>query len=168
MIYSIFALFIQDLGATRTETGLVFSLGSLSAAVAGPLFGRLSDKIGRKPVILASMVTFSVTFILYSLARSYIYIYFIQLLEGVGWAALGSSAVALIMDVVSDDERGKAIGLYNTTWNVGWIMGPALGGFLAERIGFHQTFLIAFFLVLIGFFSAVKFIKVGLKPSNIP
>lgn len=168
MIYSIFALFIQDLGATRAETGLVFSLGSLSAAIAGPLFGKLSDRIGRKPILLISMIVFSATFILYSQARSYIDVYAIQLLEGVGWAAMGSSAVALIMDIVSDRERGEAIGIYNTTWNIGWIMGPALGGFLAEKIGFRQTFLIASILILLGFIITVKFIKVKAKPSNSP
>ena len=170
MIYSVFALFVQDLGATRAQTGLVFSLGAFSAAISAPLLGRLSDRIGRRPVLLASMIVFSVTFILYSQAKSYIDVYAIQLLEGIGWAAMGASAVALIMDIVTEKERGTAIGMYNATWNMGWVTGPVLGGFLAEKIGFRQTFLIASLLILVGLVMTAKVIKTAKtlqsKPSK--
>ncbi len=159
MIYSVFALFVENLGATMAQIGLVFTVGAASGALAAPLFGRLSDKVGRKPILLVSMGVFVLVFLLYSLARSYIDVYAIQMMEGVAWAALGATTVALITDIVPAEEKGQAIGMYNMTWNLGWIAGPTLGGFLAETIGFRQTFLICAALIMIGLVMTAKLVK---------
>lgn len=159
MIYSVFALYVEDLGATRGQIGLVFTVGAATGALAAPLFGKLSDKYGRKRILLVSMGIFALVFLLYSLVRNFFDVYLVQGMEGVAWAAMGATAVALIVDIVPGEERGAAIGMYNTTWNLGWIAGPALGGFLAETIGFRQTFLVCSVFILIGLALTAKLVR---------
>ncbi|MEM3437316.1 MAG: MFS transporter [Nitrososphaerales archaeon] len=159
IVYSILALYIKELGATTSQIGLIFTFGSFSGVIAAPIFGRLSDKKGRKPILVVSMAIFFVVFLLYSLAGTFLEIFPIQALEGIGWSALGATASALIADTVPSEARGIAMGMYTMVWYLGWVIGPALGGWLAEILGFKNTFLICSILILLGFLMALKFIR---------
>ncbi|NWG08707.1 MAG: MFS transporter [Nitrososphaerales archaeon] len=160
IVYSIFAIYIkEDLGASTSQIGLIFTLGSLSGVIAAPLFGRLSDRIGRKPILVTSMTIFFVVFLFYSLARSFLEIFPVQVLEGVGWSSLGATTSALIADTVPSETRGTAMGMYTMTWYLGWVIGPALGGWMAETFGFRSVFFICSILIIFGFVMALKFIK---------
>lgn len=159
MIYSILSLFIADLGASKTQIGMIFTVGSVGGAITAPAFGKIADKAGSKRTLLASMVLFAATFLLYSLARSLLDMYVIQVLEGAAWSALGVSGVALVTDAVPRDRKGEAIGVYNMTWYLGWIVGPGLGGFLSDTLGFRKTFLLCFVLILIGIALIIKVLR---------
>jgi len=82
MVYSIFALYISELGASKTWIGMIFMTGSAAGAVLAPLLGKLSDKVGRRPILLLSMIGFTLAFSLYAFAESFIHIFPIQALEG--------------------------------------------------------------------------------------
>lgn len=169
IIYSILSLFIADLGASKTQIGVVFTIGSIGGAAAAPLFGKISSKVGSKTILLASMILFFIVFLSYSLAKNLIGMCIIQAIEGVAWAALGVSGVSLITDFVPVEQKGEAIGLYNMTWYFGWIIGPGLGGFLSDSIGFRQTFILCSILILIGVLLTVKalnLIKGKVNESN--
>lgn len=159
IIYSVFSLFIAEMGATEAVVGFVFAIGSASGAFAGPLFGKLSDKFGRRLILLVSMVIFVIVFLLYSAADNVLHISIVQGLEGIAWAAEGATAIALIADSVPSKERGQAIGMYNTVWNVGWIVGPILGGVLAQLIGFRMMFMICSALILLGLALTLLLVK---------
>ena len=160
MIYSIFSLYVEDLGATRSQIGILFTASAAVGAVSAPLFGRLSDKLRRrKPVISFSMLAFLVIFVVYALSNSYIEIFPAHALEGAAWAALGAVTPAFIADITPERERGKAMGIYNTTWNLGWIIGPVLGGFLAESFGFKLCFLVCSLMLLFGLILVVLFVE---------
>ncbi|MDY6845165.1 MAG: MFS transporter [Thermodesulfobacteriota bacterium] len=159
MVYSVLALYISDLGASATQIGLVFMTGASAGAIMAPIFGKLSDTIGRRPVLLLSMLGFSIVFILYSLIENLMYVFPIQILEGATWVAFGTTATALIADIVPSEKRGWGIGIYDLTWNLGWIIGPALGGFLADTVGFRTTFLLSSMLIIFGLFIALSFVK---------
>ena len=162
MIYSILALYVEELGATRSQIGVLFTASAAVGAVAAPLFGRLSDRLRRrKPIISFSMLTFLAIFIAYALARSYAEIFPAHALEGAAWAALGAVTPALIADITPEHERGRAMGVYNTTWNLGWIIGPVLGGFLAEHFGFRFCFLVCSLMILFGLVLVVVFVEEG-------
>lgn len=150
MIYSILAIYISELGASIMHIGTIFTVGAFSGAISSPLVGKLSDKIGRRKILLASMVMFTFVFMFYAFARSFVDLYYIQVVEGLAWASLTVSAVTLISDLTPKDRRGSAIGIYDATWYLGWIIGPSLGGFLAEAYGFRQTFIICSILIVAG------------------
>lgn len=148
IIYSIFPLYIVSLGASRSEVGLVCTCGAIAGAVTSPLWGKLSDKKGRKATLIISMVLFIFVFSGYTLSKHYSHLYFIQIVEGVAWGALGASSIALIADLAPIEKRGKAMGIYNSTWNPGWIVGPLDGGFLSDHVGFRYTFFICVLIIV--------------------
>ncbi|MDF2954706.1 MAG: putative arabinose efflux permease AraJ [Candidatus Alkanophagales archaeon MCA70_species_2] len=160
MIYSIFALYVEELGASRSQIGFLFMASAAVGTVAAPLFGRLSDRMRRrKPIITFSMFAFLVIFVVYALSKSYIEIFPAHAFEGAAWAALGAVAPALIADITPEEERGRAMGIYNTTWNLGWIIGPALGGFLAENFGFRLCFLSCSLMITLGLVLVILFVE---------
>jgi MFS family permease len=160
LVYSMFSLYMADvLGAKKTQIGLIYMVGSLVGLLFGPLLGKLSDHIGRKPVILGSMASFVLVFILYSMVQGYQVVYPIQILEGASWVAFGAATIAYIADIIASEKRGWAMGVYQQTMSIGWIIGPASGGFLSDIIGFRTTFLLGAILVGIGFILVLLLVK---------
>jgi len=169
MVYSVLALYISELGASKTEIGMIYMTGAAVGALVSPMVGRLSDRIGRKPVMAMSMVGFTLAFAAYSLIESALYAFPIQALEGATWAAMGTVASAFIADLAPERERGWAMGMYERTWFIGWIVGPMLGGYLADNIGFRATLIIGSALTVAGlivFILKVKESKVTGDPRG--
>jgi len=149
IIYSILPLYIVSLGASKSAVGLIYTCGAIAGAITSPLWGRLSDKRGRKITLIISMLLFLSVFSGYTLSTHYSQLYFIQVVEGIAWGALGASSATLIADLAPVEKRGKAMGIYNSTWNLGWIVGPLAGGFLSDHIGFRYTFFICVLIIVI-------------------
>ena len=159
MIYSIFSLYLRDLGMSLTQIGIVYTASSISGIIFAPVFGRLSDKIGRKPIIILSMASFSLVFLLYSLSRSFLHILPVLILEGGMWAAFGAVTPAFVADIAKERERGEYMGIYNQAWYTGWAIGPFLGGFLADSIGFRLSYIICSIVLLVGLFLVMTFVR---------
>lgn len=79
----------EVLRAPRTQIGLIYILGSLVSLLFGPPLGKMPDRLGRKPIIVGSIASFMLIFVLYSGARGHLVIYPIQILEGASWVAMG-------------------------------------------------------------------------------
>lgn len=151
IVYSVLPLYLsQELGASPSRLGLIYMTGAGVGAIFAPALGRLSDRVGRKRVLLFTLLGFALAFLFYSLLRSFSQAFLVQALEGASWVTLGAVAPALIADLVPEDRRGWAMGVYERTWSLGWMVGPLLGGFLAERVGFRLTFLLGSALVVVG------------------
>ena len=160
LVYSMFSLYLGEvLGAPRSQIGLIYMVGSLVGLLCGPLLGKASDRYGRKPVILGSMASFALIFVLYFKVQGYVAVYGIQLLEGAAWVAIGAAITAYIADIITEDKRGWAMGVYQQTISVGWMIGPAFGGFLSEVIGFRTIFLVGAILEAIGFILVLLLVK---------
>ncbi len=160
LVYSMFSLYMAEvLGARKTQIGLIYMVGSLVGLIFGPYLGKMSDRLGRKPVRMASMASFVLIFVLYSMVKSYVPMYPIQLLEGAAWVAIGAATTAYIADIVPEEKRGWAMGVYQQTLSIGWIIGPAFGGFLSDAIGSRETFLLGAILVAIGFILVAILVK---------
>lgn len=159
MIYSVFSLYLQELGMSLTQIGIVYTVSSISGLISAPLFGRLSDRVGRKPIILLTMASFSLVFLLYAFSRSFFHILPAVLLEGGMWAAFGAVMPAFIADIAEERERGAYMGIYNQAWYAGWAIGPFLGGFLADYIGFRLSYIICSFVLLFGLFLVIALIR---------
>jgi len=160
LVYSMFSLYLGEvLGAPRSQIGLIYMVGSLVGLLCGPLLGKASDRYGRKPVILGSMASFTLIFVLYFKVQGYVAVYGIQVLEGAAWVAIGAAITAYIADVITEDKRGWAMGVYQQTISVGWMIGPAFGGFLSEVIGFRTIFLVGAILEVVGFILVLFLVK---------
>ena len=165
IVYSIISIYMAEIGLTKSQIGFLYTSGATAGAVCSPFAGTIADRFGRKKVLLFSMAIFAFVFLGYAMSRSYIPFLIVQVAEGLAWAALGTSTTALIADLVNEENRGKAMGIYNTTWSFGWIIGPSLGGLLSDHIGFPVTFILCTGLTIFGLTLAFFFVPA--KANNL-
>ncbi len=133
MILPFLTFYAQEFQATPLQIGLLFSSYSLTQLLCAPLLGRLSDRLGRRPVLLASIAGSAVCYVIFALAPSYAVLLLARALSGVA-AANYAIAQAYMADVSSPQERSKAMGLVGAAFGLGFVLGPALGGIL-EQLG---------------------------------
>lgn len=130
MIIPVLPIYAESLGATGFMIGLLAASYSLMQFLFMPIWGRLSDRVGRKPIILMSLLCTSVSFVLFGLASSLFLLFLARLLAGTFTANI-STAQAYIADVTTTEERAKGMGLIGAAFGLGFIFGPPLGGFLS-------------------------------------
>jgi multidrug resistance protein len=145
MLFPVLAAYSERLGASPTEAGFLVASFSLAQLVCSPLSGRLSDRIGRKPVLIASLVGTAIGSLLTGLAGSLWVLFAARLLDGASGASV-SVAQASVTDVAPPEERARLLGLLGAAFGVGFALGPAIGGIAAlvdERLPFFVAALIA-------------------------
>lgn len=131
MILPLLPFYAQELHATPFQIGLLFSSYSLTQLLFAPLLGRLSDRVGRRPVLLASIAGGAACYLLFALASTYWVLLLARSLSGVA-AANYAIAQAYMADVSAPEERSKAMGLVGAAFGLGFVLGPALGGVLSH------------------------------------
>lgn len=131
MILPLLPFYAQEFRATPLQIGLLFSSYSLTQLVFAPLLGRLSDRVGRRPVLLTSIAGGAVSYVLFALAPTYGVLLLSRALAGVAAANYGI-AQAYMADVSAPEDRSRAMGLVGAAFGLGFVLGPALGGILAQ------------------------------------
>jgi len=117
-------------GASGTLLGLLFSVYAAAQFVCAPLWGRLSDRIGRRPVMLVTIAGTAVSLTLVALAPSLFWLFVARTLGG-AFAANVSVATAYVADVTDESERTRWMGMIGASFAVGFTLGPAFGALLA-------------------------------------
>ena len=162
MVYSVLPVYFSlGLDATPTQIGAVFTVGSAVAAIASPWAGRLADRLGRRRLVIASMASFAVALTLYSSVHNIGEAALVQVLEGLAWAFLSSSATAYVADLSPPEGRGWAMGVYHRSLYAGWIVGPIVGGYLADALGFRGMLLLSSALVVVGLIAVYAATREG-------
>lgn len=136
--------------------GLMLALYSAVSFFLSPLWGALSDRIGRRPVIMIGLIGFGVSFFLFGIANDLLWMmYASRILGGFFSGAAVSSAVAYVADISSEEDRTKSMGLVGMSIGLGFILGPAIGG-LTGQISLQLPFYIAsglsLFLAVFAYF----------------
>lgn len=159
LIIPVLPTLIQDL-ANVPASGATLWIGGLAATYAvitflfGPLVGALSDKFGRRPVLLVSMAMLGLDFLLMALAPNIWILFLGRALAGISGATY-STANAYIADTTTPGERGRAFGFIGAAFGLGFIFGPVIGGLLGElgpRMPFFAAVGLAFINFLYGIF----------------
>ena len=128
-------------GATPREVGLLFASYSVMQLVFAPVLGRLSDKYGRRPVLLVSILGTSVGFLILGFATTLWMLFLGRIVDGISGGNI-STAQAYIADVTTKENRAKGMGLIGAAFGLGFVFGPAIGGILS-RWGVNVPFLFA-------------------------
>ncbi len=143
IITPIFPFYIEELGMAGIELGvLAASFAIARILLAGPM-GNLSDRVGRKPVLIISLLGFAFANVVYAYAYDVIIMISARALEGAVSAGFFPAANAYISDVTTKENRGTAMGYLSMGNMVGFVVGPSLGGFLAQFLGIRIPFLLA-------------------------
>lgn len=121
----------KELGISDFEIGIIIAVYSLVQFLFNPLLGKLSDRIGRRPVIIVSLLFTVCSYILFSLSTTFFLLLLSRILGGFGGSNIGV-AQAYIADVTSKEERSKGMGLIGAAFGLGFVFGPMIGGFLSE------------------------------------
>jgi multidrug resistance protein len=131
MIIPILPLYAQRFQATEWQIGLLLASYSFMQFLASPVLGSLSDRYGRKPVLLCSLIGSAVGYMLMANAVSLATLFAARILAGISGASVGTAS-AYIADITPPENRSKRIGLIGAAFGVGFVLGPAIGGILSH------------------------------------
>lgn len=129
IIIPLLPYYAQALGAGPTFLGLMIASYSLMQFLFAPILGRMSDRFGRRPVILVSLVGSTLSYLIFALADSLPLLLLSRVLGGIAGANL-PVAQAYVADLTPPQQRVKAMSLIGAAFGIGFIVGPAIGGFL--------------------------------------
>lgn len=129
-------------GATGLELAILGGIYSLMQFICAPLWGSLSDRIGRRPVLLFSLAGSTCSYLLFSIADSVWLLVLSRALAG-AFAANIAAAQAYIADITTPEKRAQGMGLIGAAFGIGFTIGPALGGYSAKHLGLSAPGLIA-------------------------
>jgi MFS family permease len=135
-------------GATKSQIGLVVGIYSIAATAARLLTGRLLDRLGRKPFVIAGFLLFAAAAASYGLARSLPALLLLRVLHGVGWGWALTAMGTLVADLAPPARRGEAVGYWGLAPTLAMSFGPLLGSALLKRGGNQAAFAAAALLAL--------------------
>ena len=164
IIIPLFPYMAVRLGAPPEQITPILAVYSLCQFIAAPLWGRLSDRFGRRPILMSSMVGAALSYVMLAFGDSIGWLIASRVLGGF-MAGNISAAMAYATDVTSDDERARGLGIVGAAIGLGFMLGPAFGGVLAggdlETANFRLPALVAAALSTVAFFA----VSVGLPES---
>jgi EmrB/QacA subfamily drug resistance transporter len=131
-----------DLAMDDALYGWITTAYMVASTVMVPIYGKLSDLLGRKPILLTGMSIFLVGSIGCGLSPTWQLLLASRAVQGLGAAALFTTAFAVIADLFPPSERGKYTGYFAGVWGVTSVFGPFLGGFLTDGLSWHWVFFI--------------------------
>ena len=155
LILPLLPFYAETFGATPFQIGLLVAAYAAAQLVGAPLLGRLSDRFGRRPVLLISLIGTFIGFLILGFANSLWMLFASRLLDGFTGGNI-SVAQAYITDITDENDRAKGLGFWGAAVGVGFIIGPALGGFLAQFLG------IRILKLAFGAFHLIALTEVGL------
>lgn len=129
--------------------GLLITIYAVMQFIFAPILGGLSDKFGRKPVLLIAMFGFAIDYVIIALAPTMVWLFIARVISGICGSSL-TVANAYIADISKPEERAKNFGMIGAAFGVGFVIGPALGGLLGE-IGTRIPFYVAAGLSVLNF-----------------
>ncbi|HTN43939.1 MAG TPA: MFS transporter [Nitrospiria bacterium] len=127
-------------GLNAGEVGLLFGTMGIASILARPMMGRLSDRIGRRPLILTGQILCAAVMISLPWTAGLVGLLFLSLIFGLGEAVIGSSTSALVADLCKEKSLGSAMGVFGTIMDIGHAGGPILTGFLIGLSGYTGAF----------------------------
>ncbi len=146
--------YAKALGANPFMIGLIAAIFSIMQFIFSPIWGKLSDNIGRRPVMLISIFLTALSYVMLAQATTIPLLIFARGLSGMGSANI-AAAQAYITDVTDSKSRSGAMGMIGAAFGIGFIIGPVVGGVLKHNYGIEMVGYVAASLILIDFVLAI-------------
>lgn len=165
IIIPVMPFYAEEIGASPTELGLLMAVYSLMQLLFAPMWGRISDRIGRKPVIMIGIFGLSLSFFLMAVSTQLWMLFAARIFGGILSSANMPTVMAYVADITSEEDRGKGMGIIGAATGLGFIFGPAIGGIFSEA-SLHIPFYIAGTSSLLTFFFVMVILKESLTPEH--
>lgn len=151
MVFPLLPFYAEEFGASALEIGFMAASFSLVQFFASPILGRLSDRVGRKPVLFWGLLAGTISMLISGSASSFFQLFLGRAFHGAVSAAVLPTARAYMADRTSPEERVAGMGRVGAAFSLGFLVGPALGAFLVTLGGIHLPFFVA---AVVAFFNA--------------
>lgn len=165
IIIPVMPFFAEDMGANPTELGLLMAVYSFMQLISAPIWGRVSDKIGRKPVMMIGILGLSVSFILMAISSQLWMLFIARIIGGLLSSANMPTTMAYVADITSEEDRGKGMGIIGAATGLGFIFGPAIGG-LFSKTSLNMPFYLAAASSFITFLLVLFVLKESLTKEK--
>ena len=132
IIIPVIPFYAEEIGATPTQLGLLMAVYSLMQLLFAPMWGRISDRVGRKPVIMIGILGLSLSFFLMAISTQLWMLFAARIIGGLLSSANMPTVMAYVADITSEEDRGKGMGIIGAAVGLGFIFGPAIGGVFSQ------------------------------------
>lgn len=136
----------------------VFSIFLLTNAIATPIYGKLADSIGRKPMFIGGILIFVFGSVMSGLSHSMVVLIFWRAVQGVGAGSIMPISNTIIADIYPLEKRAQVLGLNSSAWGIASVIAPLLGGFIVDHLSWHWIFFINLPIGLIVMFMVQIFL----------
>lgn len=155
LVIPVMPQYLETFGVAGQALGFIIASFALGQFLFSPLAGDLSDTLGRKKLIIVGLIIFSASQLWFGLATYEWMLYAARFISGIGGAFLIPATMAFVADITTLKERGKGMGFLGASMSLGFMIGPALGGFLASvslTFPFYMASLAAVIAAVVSFF----------------
>ena len=143
LVIPIIPFYVESMGAGGFELGLLVASYALMRLIFGPIWGSLSDRIGRKPVLMLGVLGYAITMFLFGLATQLWMLFAVRVLSGILSSATAPTTMAYVGDSTVKEERGGGMGVLGAAVGLGTVLGTGLGGWLSGDGALQRPFFIA-------------------------
>jgi multidrug resistance protein len=157
ILIPILPFYVEHFGAQKATVGILFATFALCQFIAGPIWGNISDRIGRKAVLIISQIGATIGWTMLAFAPTIGWVFAARVVEGVSGGNI-SVTQAYVADRVEPSERTRAFGYVGAAFSAGFVLGPAAGGFLLQKLGYATPFLLAAALQVITLLATIFFL----------
>jgi MFS transporter, DHA1 family, multidrug resistance protein len=165
IIIPVIPFYAEEIGATPTQLGLLMAVYSLMQFIFAPMWGRVSDRIGRKPVIMIGILGLSLSFFLMALSTELWMLFAARIIGGFLSSANMPTVMAYVADITSEEDRSKGMGIIGASVGLGFIFGPAIGGVFSQS-SLSTPFYIAGTTSLVTFLFVTFVLKESLSAEQ--
>ena len=166
IVVPLLPVYAKNLGASGFYIAMVFGAFSISRTAALPYFGRLSDRKGRKPFIIAGLFAYFLISLFFLFADTVRGISGLRFIQGIASAVMMPAIQAYVADITPRGKEGRVMGAFHMSMFLGLTAGPLIGGVIHDRLGMDAAFLCMAILSLIGFLMSFFFLpQVRFEPS---
>lgn len=150
-----------ELNLSEFSIGLVLAIYSLTQFIFGPILGNLSDRVGRRPLIIGCLFLNAVGYVIFAFTNSFMLLLISRVVAGVGGSSV-AVAQAYIADITTKHDRSKGMGMIGAAFGLGFVFGPIFGGFLS-KYGYEVTGFASASFSFIAFLFTIFFLPESLK-----
>jgi len=159
-IYMVLPLFFTNYGISKTENGLLISIGTLAGVFSGLIAGKFSDNYGRKKILVAGTAIYAVVFYLFALLNKDFNTFFmLRFLEGVGFYVMPVLVSAMCADTFPTQERGRMMALFSMAGGIGQLIGPLSAPYLIQGNDFNLYFIFSGTFVVLSCLGMMFLVK---------